>query len=80
MFHLYSKQVALAKTGSSPDSSSQNFLQSQLASSLSTFMAQYQAKQAKLAQLISDRTELRTKNVELKKKWVKKHSDLVSVV
>ena len=47
-----------------------------LKSNFSNFMAQYEAKQARLVELRAKEKDLISKNIEQKKKLIKKHSDL----
>ena len=43
-------------------------------------MTMYEKKSLKLAELRREQKDLTAKNVDLKKKWIKKHSDLVNTV
>lgn len=54
-------------------------LQNHLKANFKNFMTSYEAKQSKLISLQSKEKDLVTKNCEQKKKWIKKHSDLVSL-
>ena len=56
------------------------FLQSHLKDNLKSFMNMYENKIVRLAELKREQTDLNVQNVDLKKKWIKKNSDLINTV